>query len=98
MVRVGNNGVTGVISPDGRATWLIGEEGRPLVDSQGTMLDRVPVVPDNGKRGPLTQYAAFGDIPLAVAFALLIVAMILVKYKAYGKHRSMSMQIGEDLR
>lgn len=101
-VRVGNNGVTGTIAPDGRASWLQGEDGRPLVDCGGAMMDRVPVVPpfgsDGGRRVHLTPYAAFGDIPLAIAFALLIVAMILVKYKAYGKHRSMSMQVGEDLR
>jgi apolipoprotein N-acyltransferase len=98
VVRVGNNGVTGTIAPDGRASWLQGADGRPLVDCGGAMMDRVPVVPENGKRGPLTPYAAFGDVPLAVAFALLMVAMILVKYKTYGKHRSMSMQVGEDLR
>ena len=103
VVRVGNNGVTGVISPDGRATWLLGEEGRPLVDSQGTMLDRVAVLPSVGEyggvRGPLTPYAAFGDIPLSMIFALLIVAMILVKYRSiYGKHRSMPLQVGEDVR
>ena len=102
VVRVGNTGVTGVVGPDGRASWLLGADGRPLVDAQGAMLERVSVVPpqgaDGGPRGHLTPYAAFGDVPLAMIFALLILAMILVQYKSYGKHRSMSMQIGEDLR
>ena len=99
VVRVGNNGVTGTIAPDGRATWLADPSGRPLVDREGTMLDRVPVRPavgaDGGFRGYTTPYAAYGDIPLAATFALLIGAMILVKYNLhYGKHRTLSLQVG----
>ena len=99
VVRVGNNGVTGTILPDGRATWLADSSGRPLVDHEGTMLDRVAVLPafgaDGGCRGHTTSYAAYGDIPLAVIFTLLIAAMILVKYTStYGKHRTLSLQVG----
>ena len=99
VVRVGNNGVTGTISPDGRATWLVDSAGRPLVDREGTMLDRVAMRPvlgeDGGWRGYTTPYAAYGDIPLGTTFALLIVAMILVKYTDnYGKHRAMPLQVG----
>jgi len=94
-VRVGNNGVTGTITPDGRASWLLDADGRPLVDRQGSMMDRVRVVPaqgDNGGwRGYTTPYAALGDWPLGVTFALLILAMILVKYTRYGKYRSVSV-------
>ncbi len=99
VVRVGNNGVTGTISPDGRASWLADASGRPLVDREGTMLDRVFLRPrlgeNGGWRGYTTPYAAFGDIPLCSIFALLITAMILVKYHSrYGKHRTLSLQVG----
>ena len=96
VVRVGNNGVTGTIAPDGRASWLAGSDGRPLVDSQGCMMDRVALVPPIGANGGwcgcTTPYAALGDIPLAVSFALLIMAMILVKYAhRHEKRRYLSM-------
>ena len=99
VVRVGNNGVTGTISPSGRATWLADSAGRALVDREGTMLDRVALRPatgqNGGSRGYTTPYAAYGDIPLFATFALLIVAMILVKYHShYGKHRILSLQVG----
>ena len=96
VVRVGNNGVTGTILPTGRTTWLLGADGRPLVDGRGAMLDRVAFRPacdeSGGWRGHLTPYAAIGDWPLGATFALLIAAMILVKYhNTYGKHRAMSL-------
>ena len=90
-VRVGNNGVTGAISPDGKASWLAGPDGRPLVDRQGCMLDRVATAPalgeNGGSRGCTTPYCAFGDVPLALTFALLILAMILVKYRHQHEKR-----------
>ena len=99
VVRVGNNGVTGTISPSGRATWLADASGRALVDREGTMLDRIALRPatgpGGGDRGYTTPYAAYGDVPLFATFALLIVAMILVKYHShYGKHRILSLQVG----
>ena len=99
VVRVGNNGVTGTIAPDGKASWLADALGRPLVDREGTMLDRVFLRPrlgeNGGWRGYTTPYSAFGDIPLGATFTLLIAAMILVKYTStYGKHRTLSLQVG----
>ena len=96
VVRVGNNGVTGTIAPDGKASWLLGPDGRALVDRQGSMLDKVPIVPplgaNGGWRGYTTPYAALGDIPLGVTFALLMLAMILVKYAhRHEKRRYLSM-------
>ncbi|MBR3220639.1 MAG: apolipoprotein N-acyltransferase [Kiritimatiellae bacterium] len=96
VVRVGNNGVTGTIAPDGKVSWLPGPDGRPLVDAQGSMLDRIALAPvlgeDSGCRGALTPYVAFGDWPLCVTFALLILAMILVKYAhRHEKRRYLSM-------
>ena len=96
VVRVGNNGVTGTIAPDGRASWLRGPDGRLLVDVGGCMFDRVAALPaageDGGRRGCTTPYCAFGDWPLGVTFALLILAMVLVKYAhRHEKRRYLSM-------
>ena len=96
VVRVGNNGVTGTIAPDGKASWLLGPGGRPLVDRRGSMFDRVPIRPatgeDGGRRGSTTPYVLLGDWPLGVAFALLMTAMILVKYAHRNeKRRYLSM-------
>ena len=92
VVRVGNSGVTGTIMPDGKTSWLVGPNGRPLVDREGSMFDGV-VIPEKWARHTrtwgshyvrsLTPYVVFGDWPLGVAFALLILSMILVKYKAH---------------
>ena len=95
VVRVGNNGVTGTIAPDGKASWLLGPDGSPLVDRQGSMLDRVPIraaCVGNLRRGYTTPYAFLGDWPLGVTFALLMLAMILVKYAhRHEKRRYLSM-------
>ena len=88
VVRVGNSGVTGTITPDGRTSWLVGPNGRPLVDRQGTMMDKISI-----RSTPTpTFYTSFGDVPLATSFALLILGMILVKYKHYyEKRRTLSV-------
>ena len=77
VVRVGNSGVTGTIMPDGKTSWLLGPDGRPLVDRQGAMMDKVAIL---SAPAP-TPYASFGDWPLGIAFALLILALIMVKYQ-----------------
>lgn len=43
IVRVGNSGVSGVIRSDGTARWLTDENGRPLTDSPGVMVETVSV-------------------------------------------------------
>ena len=96
VVRVGNSGVTGVISPRGRAKWLSEHDGRPLVDARGLMCETVLVKDFGeaaGRRFPQsTPYALWGDIPLAAIFALLIAASVLVKYyDNHEKRRYMSM-------
>ena len=68
VVRVGNSGVTGIIYPSGRTRWLEDGEGRPLVDAAGTMVESVPVVASPA----LTPYVRFGDLPLAVLFAVCL--------------------------
>jgi len=87
VIRVGNSGVTGVIRPDGSADWLSGSDGRPLVDARGTMFDRIPLVPARP-----TLYTRVGDSPLAISFALLILGLIVIKYKTiYEQRRTVSL-------
>ncbi len=87
VVRVGNSGVTGTISPAGATSWLTGADGRVLVDRPGTMFDRLAVGPRE-----LTAYVRYGDWPLGGAFALLILSMVLVKYRHdYEKRRTLSL-------
>lgn len=73
VVRVGNSGVSGTLSPDGAAAWLVGADGRVLVDERGTMFDRV--FPADSK----TPYVRFGDKPLVFA-ALVIFAVWIVRF------------------
>jgi apolipoprotein N-acyltransferase len=89
VVRVGNSGVSGVISPDGKATWLIDENGRELVDKEAAMCERVEIAKSAPRR---TVYVQLGDKPFAVLFSLLLITMILVKYRnEYEKRRYLSM-------
>lgn len=78
VLRVGNGGVTGVVTPDGRARWLLASAGgRPLVDAPGSMYERV-------KTGaPLrpTFYVRVGDTPLFLLFLLLTGILVLGKKK-----------------
>ena len=84
VVRVGNSGVTGTISPEGKATWMLGSDGRPLVDCRGAMFDRVPLAPADRALPP---YVRFGDVPLFVAFALLVGAMGATAFVARRRTR-----------
>lgn len=90
VARVGNSGVTGTITYEGKASWLVDQNGRMLVDKPAAMCDRisVPATADYEK----TIYTRVGDKPLAFLFLLLIMTMILVKYKdEYEKRRKLSM-------
>jgi apolipoprotein N-acyltransferase len=75
VVRCGNSGVTGVIEPDGKASWLCGADMRPLVDKSGAMCAKVTVPATVAP----TFYVRFGDVPLAIAFLLLLSSMGAVK-------------------
>ena len=96
VVRVGNSGVTGTIASDGKTSWLQRADGKLLVDRPGTMFDRVlvPCADDSFLKDPdmrseagrvrlppQTPYVILGDWPLGIAFALLIIALIVVKYR-----------------
>ena len=65
LIRVGNSGVTGVVTADGRARWLSNGDGRPLVDAPGTMVETVRLA----ATPVLTPYSRLGDWPLTVLFA-----------------------------
>jgi len=89
VIRVGNSGVTGVITPDGRASWLSGADRRPLVDERGVMSDVIVWFPHPRVWMP---YGWLGDIPIFMSFLLLIGAMVMVKYVSnHEKRRQMSM-------
>lgn len=70
VIRVGNSGVTGVVSPLGHARWLSDgtPASRPLVDAPGVMTTSVPfpVSPS------ISPYVRFGDAPLLVLFAIAL--------------------------
>ncbi len=100
VVRAGNSGVTGVVAPDGKASWLADSSRHPLVDSPGTMCESIQI--QKRKNSAIldskflilnsTTYVSIGDWPLGILFALLITASILVKYKdEYEKRRYLSM-------
>ena len=97
VIRVGNSGVTGVIYPDGRANWLCGRDDRPLVDAKGTLFDRVQLPLTQTPHDPITRtlYTRLGDLPLGIAFALLILCYILIYFTSnYEKRRIVSLQVG----
>ena len=81
VLRVGNNGATGAIRPDGSARWLAGRDGRPAIDSRGAMAEYV-AAPAPG--APHTPYVKLGDWPLATAFLLALLACMAVKTTPTG--------------
>ncbi len=89
VVRVGNSGFTGYISPTGEAAWLVDAEGRLLLEKTGTMAVSVPL--PSAPRD--TLYLILGDAPLFSLFLLLIMAMGVIKYyHDYEKRRSLPLQ------
>ncbi len=81
VVRVGNSGVTGLVASDGAASFLVGEDAKPLVDESGVMFARLDL---SDAPPALTPYVRWGDAPLAVLF-LLLVAGLLVLARRKGK-------------
>ena len=82
VVRAGNSGVTGTITPAGHATWLVGSDNRLLVDKSGTMFDRV----SPGRS--TTPYVRFGDVPLAAMFMFLLAALSVPLVRHLTNRRS----------
>lgn len=87
IVRVGNSGVTGTILSDGTTYWLVDEDDWPLVDAQGTMVDRVRIAAPIEERARLTPYVRVGDTPLCAAFLVCLASLILVHFKSLPKVR-----------
>jgi len=83
VIRVGNSGVTGTVMPTGGVggtSWLVGTDGKPLVDESGTMFDRVAVKDQSAGHTP---YVTFGDAPIFIAFlALLVLITFLIRKDA----------------
>ncbi len=77
VIRVGNSGVTGVITSSGQARWLEDGEGRVLVDAAGTMLETVNLA----VKPPRTLYVKTGDAPLVVLFLLVLLLSIGTPFK-----------------
>ena len=77
VVRVGNSGVTGTVTPRGTATWLVDDKGRPLVDEGATMFDAVRCK----ARPRATPYVRMGDAPLAMLFALTLALVFYGRFK-----------------
>jgi hypothetical protein len=79
--------VTGAVSPDGTAQWLCDARGRPVVDEKGTMAKAVALPGERPSGAPRTPYLRWGDLPLAVVFALSFSLVLLVECKDYYEKR-----------
>ncbi|MBR5457762.1 MAG: hypothetical protein IKV56_03250, partial [Kiritimatiellae bacterium] len=67
VIRVGNSGVTGIIYPSGKASWLEARGGGILIDQAGCKLETVEI-----SSSPLPPYVIYGDIPLTVLSILVL--------------------------
>lgn len=81
VIRVGNSGVTGVVYPDGRSSWLTGKDGGLLIDQKGCKVERVFITPKSARSEP--PYTVFGDMPLFVLFVLTLVFISLPAVAAW---------------
>ena len=82
VVRVGNSGVTGIVYPDGKASWLRNAEGKNLVDARGTMFERILTgrgLDEDGAPRGLTAYCRLGDAPLFLAFVVFAAAAVFCR-------------------
>ncbi len=69
VVRAGNNGISGIIGPDGRVRSLVrGKETGRLWLEAGSVVDRVPINPRGG-----SVYTRIGDL-----FSYLCLSVALV--------------------
>ena len=67
VIRVGNSGVTGIIYPSGKASWLEARGGGILIDQAGCKLETVEI-----SSSQLPPYTIYGDIPLTVLSILVL--------------------------
>jgi apolipoprotein N-acyltransferase len=73
VVRVGNSGVSGFISPSGKGNIMVDSEGRALLDAKGAMFDFVQ------PRVGGSFYLKYGDLPLAFLFAAVLGVLCYIK-------------------
>jgi apolipoprotein N-acyltransferase len=79
LITAGNVGLTGVVSPNGTATWLCDSTtGRPLMNDAGLLYKTIhlPLIPAK------TLYTQFGDMPL------LTLSLFAVGFLTYSTLRS----------
>ena len=72
VIRVGNSGVTGIIYPSGKASWLEARGGGILIDQAGCKLETVEI-----SSSPLPPYVIYGDMPLTV-LSILVLAISFI--------------------
>lgn len=70
IIRVGNSGISGIIYPNGKSSWLIDNDGDLLEDEKGCKVERVAIPSQSRREG--TPYCFAGDIPLFVFFIMLL--------------------------
>lgn len=87
VLRAGNSGVTGTVSPDGKAQWLRGAGAHVLLDEKGAMVQRIPMP---AKRPAPTLYVRLGDAPLAAAFAVLAAAALFLEARRLYRLRRLA--------
>jgi apolipoprotein N-acyltransferase len=79
IVRVGNSGVTGTIDEHGRASWIVGLDGKVLVDARTSASDKISFLSAAEAKKHLTFYVRYGDKPLMILFACLLFAMCAIR-------------------
>ncbi len=67
VIRVGNSGVTGIIRPSGKASWLVDRDGGILIDEAGCKLETIEL-----PQASSPPYVSCGDVPLAVLSILVL--------------------------
>lgn len=85
VVRVGNNGISGIIDPTGRIRSVVrGNTTGRLYLEAGTLVDRVPINPRNADGTGGTFYTRHGDVLayLCIGASLLLCAASLRSSKA----------------
>lgn len=70
VIRTGNSGVSGTVSPDGKVSWLAGSDGEVIVDAPGVFVQTV-LLPDNSGKDA-TFYVKWGDKPLWTLFIIVV--------------------------
>jgi apolipoprotein N-acyltransferase len=71
--------VTGTIDEHGRASWIVGLDGKVLVDARTSASDKISFLSAAEAKKHLTFYVRYGDKPLMILFACLLFAMCAIR-------------------